>query len=159
MKRMIWLLLALACWVLCAIFSDTKVYPSVTFFLAAGGWLFLAIFFGGKKGLAFGLIPVVFVGVIYFAWFFYTQSSVGLFKQPFNVHESWMRAKAYLDTLENKPLALVGIYVGLIIFLLGILVIPVVVGKRVWKSAEKKTEEKKVAEEKEEKKVRGRSRF
>lgn len=153
MIRTTWLLLALACWVVCAIFVDIKVNPSVAVFLSAGGWLFLAIFIGGKKGLAFGLVPVVFVGVIYFGWFFYTQSSVGLFKQPFNVHESWVRAKAYLDTLEDKPLAIVGIYVLVIMTLLTIMVLPVIVAKRVWKAAAKEKPREKKAEEKEEKKT------
>lgn len=151
MKRTIWILLGVACWVLCAVFVDKKIYPSVAIFLTASGWFFLCIFIGGKKGLAVGMFPLLFVGIIYFAWFLCTQSSVGLVKRPFNINDWWVGAKAYLDTLENKPLALVGIYLVVIVAFLIPIVVPLIAVRRAWRSVNVKVEEK--PEEKKEEKI------
>ena len=156
--RWFWALLAVGSWIVCAVLVDTKTATSVVIFISALGWFFIALAVGGWKGLPFGMVALVFVGCLSAVWTFFSKGPYLLGYKSFNIYNQWGKTKLFLDTLEDKPLVIIAIYVGLIIVLLGILVIPVVVAKRVWKAAEKKTEEKK-EEKKAERKARGRSRF
>lgn len=153
--RWFWALLAVGSWVACAVLADAQKGASTVLFVSAFGWFFIAIAVGGWKGLPFGIIPLVFVGCASAVWTFFLQAPklIGS-KTPVNVYGTWQQTKVFLDTLQDKPWVLVGIYIGLIIVILGILVIPVAVAVKLGKAAKEKkpTEDKKAAEKAEEKK-------
>ena len=115
--RWFWTLLAVGSWVVCAILADAKIATSVVIFISALGWFFIAIAIGGWKGLPFGLVALVFalalIGI----------KSMGIFLD-------WGKTKVWLDTLQDKPLVVVGIYIGFIVVLLGLMVIPIVIAKK-----------------------------
>jgi hypothetical protein len=152
MKRWFWAL-AVGCWIVCAVLANKIAPPSVVIFISAFGWFFIALAIGGWKGLPFGLVALVFVGCLSAVWTFFSQGPYLFGYKSFNIYTQWQKAKIFLDTLHDKPMVILAIYLGLIIVLLGILAIPVAVAVKLGKSAGGKVREK---EEKAERKIRGR---
>lgn len=122
--RWFWALLAVASWIV----ADAHRSTSTMVFVSAFGWFFIALAIGGWKGLPFGLVALVFalalIGI----------KSMGIFSD-------WGKTKLWLDTLQDKPWIVVGIYIGLIVVLLGLMAIPIVIAKKAWKSVVKEKAE------------------
>ena len=138
MKRFLWLL-AIGCWIGCAFYVDyvknirnpTGADIMIYFSLSAMGWIFLIFAIGGRKGLPFVAGLVTFV--ICFFLFGWVVIQIPKFFGC-NSHDLIVRldcAKRLLDTLKDKPFTLLVTSSGILLGVLGVLIFPIFVGKKV----------------------------
>lgn len=119
--RWLWFAVATGSFAAAMFFAATAQKDQFAFVLSAIAWFFVAIAFGGWKGLPVGIWVLVFVACLAGVW--YLPQLLGNYYQVPN----WAEAKHLLDGLEDKPGKALFMIFGLSAVIVLLLIIPTLV--------------------------------
>ncbi len=117
MLMWLWILLSVGGFIGAA-FSAAAEQPMLFIVLALLGWFFLTIA-GGKDGLPLGIGSLVFVVCAFGVWY-----------MPGIIGSSWLEAKNAFDALADKPEQVVLGYIGLIVLVVPLIIMPSLLAAR-----------------------------